>query len=1046
MKPIAHLTARPIKFGLLRIILVLLLFGQLGDAAPAYSQVAPDAKAKAVHGEGATKAGIPSDLASERVLILHSFAHAQPAYRIIDQSLMESFVAGGINFNNLYFEFLDLARNPVQEYRKGLIEFFRNKYKGRKFDLVITLHQEALQFLLKEGKDFYPKGPIISILGDTILFEHSDSKRPVIHLPVQLDVISTAKEILKLKPHTQKIVIIAGSSNMDRRFEDYVRGELKAWKSALGVEYIPPLPLDEILKKVAHLPPETAILYTTVYADSTGKTYMPPDVARMISRSANAPVFGLFETLLGDQGVVGGTMLNHRIEGERAVRSAMEVLRGQLPAKPLTILPAPLVPMFDWQQLERWDLNASALPPDAIILNKPVSGWERYKYYIIAGIVLCLAEAALIFFLLVQRSQRRKAQELLRKAEEKYRTIFEGAVEGIFETSPQGQPLTVNPAFARTLGYSSPEDFLSSVHDTADAVWVNPDVRADYVRLLEEGNVVRGYECQLRRKDRTRIWVALSGWRVRGPDGQTLFYSGFIEDITERRRAEEELSRHQEHLEELVRERTGELIVARDQAEVANRAKSAFLANMSHELRTPLNSILGIAQLMERDLGFPSQHRDTLKILNRSGSHLLELINDVLEMSKIEAGKMALFPTSFDLHSFLGDLEEMIRLRTDQKGLTLIFERRSELPQYIETDVRKLRQILINLLGNAVKYTEKGQIMLRVAFREGRDTTLEAELGSPARLEFEVEDTGIGIAPEDRQRIFEPFVQLEPGRTIRDGTGLGLTLSRMFIELLGGEITIHSQVGKGSIFAFDIAIKLAKGSAVHTQEADRHAIGLLPGQPPYRLLIVDDSAENRFVLRRLLERVGFPVLEAAGGQEAVDLHKSGQPHLIWMDLRMPGMDGNEAARRIREAESERRTPIIALTAGVIENEGSPSDSPAFDDWLYKPFREAEVLDKLEKHLGVQFVYQPSAGSAAADKGPEEAALTAADLAALPLEWLKEFSRTLRKGRSAELIDRIDRISRDHADLAGNLAELVRVHRFDRLIPLIREALKLNADG
>jgi CheY-like chemotaxis protein len=449
---------------------------------------------------------------------------------------------------------------------------------------------------------------------------------------------------------------------------------------------------------------------------------------------------------------------------------------------------------------------------------------------------------------------------------------------------------------------------------------------------------------------------------------------------------------------------------------------------------------------MERDPGFPGQHRDTLKILSRSGSYLLELINDVLEMSKIEAGKMAMVMTSFDLRSFLGDLEEMTRLRADQKGLKLLFEYKSSVPQYIETDVRKLRQILINLLGNAVKYTEKGRVTLRIAFREGMGTTRKAEPASPARLEFEVEDTGIGIAPEDRQRIFEPFVQLEPGRTTRDGTGLGLTLSRMFIELLGGEITIQSQVGKGSIFVFDIAVKLAKGTAVHTQEADRHAIGLLPGQPLYRILIVDDSAENRFVLRQSLERVGFPVLEAAGGQEAVDLYRSGQPHLIWMDLRMPGMDGNEAARRIREAESGTRTPIIALTAEVIENEGSPSDSPAFDDWLYKPFREAEVFDKLEKHLGVQFVYQSSVGSAVADKGPEEAALTPAALAVLPLEWLKEFSQTLRKGRSAELIDRIDRISRDHADLAGNLAELVRVHRFDRLIPLIREALKENADG
>jgi CheY-like chemotaxis protein len=269
----------------------------------------------------------------------------------------------------------------------------------------------------------------------------------------------------------------------------------------------------------------------------------------------------------------------------------------------------------------------------------------------------------------------------------------------------------------------------------------------------------------------------------------------------------------------------------------------------------------------------------------------------------------------------------------------------------------------------------------------------------------------------------------------------------MFIELLGGEITIRSQVGRGSVFAFDIAVNLAQGAAVHTEEADRRAIGLLPGQPPYRLLIVDDSAENRFVLRQLLGRVGFQVLEAADGREAVDMYEREQPHLIWMDLRMPGMDGNEAAGRIRGAESGRHTPIIALTAGVMGDEGSPSRSPVFDDWVYKPFREAEVFAILEKHLGVGFLYQPPAGpTAEADKGREREPLTTADLTVLPMEWLKEFFQTLRKGRPAELIDRIERISRDHADLAGKLTELVRVHRFDRLIPLVREALKENADG
>jgi CheY-like chemotaxis protein len=343
--------------------------------------------------------------------------------------------------------------------------------------------------------------------------------------------------------------------------------------------------------------------------------------------------------------------------------------------------------------------------------------------------------------------------------------------------------------------------------------------------------------------------------------------------------------------------------------------------------------------------------------------------------------------------------------------------------------------------------------MLRVGCRRDTERAPEAKPKSEARLEFEIEDTGIGIAAEDMQRVFDPFVQVNPGRAAREGTGLGLTLSRMFVELLGGEITLRSQVGRGSIFAFDILVKLAEEAVIRTPEAGRKLVGLMPGQPSRRLLVADDSIENRFVLRRLLEQGGFIVLEAAGGQEAVDLFESRQPHLIWMDVRMPGMDGYEAAQKIREAEMGRRneegkevhTPIIALTAGVMENQSASPLSWVFDDWVYKPFREAEIFDKLEKHLGAQFVYQPSAESAAADRSREKG-VTPADLAVLPVEWLKEFFRMLRRGRSAPLNDLINRISAEHADLAKTLAELVHVYRFSDLMVATEGALKEASDG
>jgi PAS domain S-box-containing protein len=646
-------------------------------------------------------------------------------------------------------------------------------------------------------------------------------------------------------------------------------------------------------------------------------------------------------------------------------------------------------------------------------------------------------------------TENKQAEKVLHESELKYRTLYESMRDAFVKADMTGRIQEFNAAYQEMVGYGDEELHRMTYLDLTPEKW-----HAFEARIVEEQILRYGfsdvYEKEYLKKNGTVFPVEVRKFLVQDASGEPEGTWAIIRDISDRKRSEEELSKYQEHLEEMVRERTAELSVATEQAEFANRAKSTFLANMSHELRTPLNSILGIAQLMQRDAGFPREHREALKILSRSGTYLLELINDVLELSKIEAGKTTLVPVSFDLHSFLGDLEEMMRLRADQKGLDLVFEEKAGLPRNIETDVRKLRQILMNLLSNAVKFTEKGRITLRVGVKERTEKNAELNAPSAVRLEFEIEDTGFGIALEDTNRIFEPFVQVNPGRSAREGTGLGLTLSRMFIELLGGEITVRSQVAKGSTFAFSIVVKQVDSATIHTEEAARQVIGLVPGQPVYRLLVVDDSPENRFTLRRLLEQVGFIVMEADSGQEAIDIYGSGQPHLVWMDLRMPGMNGGEAAQRIREAErgsrseegKEIHTPIIALTAGVMENIEYSSHSRAFDDWVFKPYREKEIFDMLEKHLGVQFIYKAAAGGAAeADKDLERVTLTAVDLAVLPVEWLREFSQMLRRGRSDLSMDLIGRIPPEHADLAQSLAELTRFHRLDKLIPITREALK-----
>jgi PAS domain S-box-containing protein len=985
------------------------------------------------------------DLTGKNVLVLHAFESNVPIFELTDRGLRAALDAGGLGIRNQFFEYLDLARNPGPEHRKLLAELMRFRYGHRKIDMIITMYPEALEFVLKDGRDIFPDVPILA-LHLPQGFELPKTDRNIIGQAASFDFIGTFEIALKLVPGAKSVYVVSGAHQVDRKIKDQARRDLKEWEGGLEFRYLNHLPLEEILATVSNAPPKTIVFFTGMAADVTGRNFTSREVAQRLSQVSTAPIFGLLEVGLG-HGIVGGSLINFEHIGTKAGELVLNILRGGLTEESFPkFLDVPSVPMFDWRQLRHWNLSEAALPKGSIVVNREFTLWS-IRYYILGILAFCLVETALIVILIAQRRRRNVVEESLRQKTEELDQFFNVTVDVLCIASTDGYFLRLNPAAERILGYTREElmakRFLDFVHPD------DVDRTREAISTLASQQKIFLFENRYRCKDGTYRWLQWSSV----PAGNLIYAAA--RDVTEHKQAQEELRRHQEDLEELVRERTAELVTARDEADAANRAKSTFLANMSHELRTPLNSVLGIAQLMERDAGFPGRHRDTLKILSSSGAHLLELINDVLEISKIEAGKMAPVMTSFDLHSFLGDLEEVIRLRADQKGLKLLFDHKSPLPQYIESDVRKLRQILVNLLGNAIKYTHEGGVTLRTAFKEGMNTTAVARPGSMARLEFEIEDTGIGIAPEDMQRIFEPFVQVNPGRTARDGTGLGLTLSRMFVELLGGEITIRSQVGRGSIFAFDIPARLAEGAAIHTEVSDRRVIGLIPGQSPYLLLVVDDSVENRFVLRRLLEQGGFSVLEAASGQEAVDLYKSRRPHLIWMDLRMPGMNGDEASRRIREAESGRRneegkeihTPIIALTAGVMENEGPTSHSQVFDDWVYKPFRETEIFAKLEKHLGVQFIYQPPVGSAAeADKGRAKDAVTPADLAVLPVEWLQKFFQALRRGGSVELLNLIDRIRPEHPDLARALAELVHIYRFDKLIAVTGEVLEENSNA
>jgi signal transduction histidine kinase/CheY-like chemotaxis protein len=438
------------------------------------------------------------------------------------------------------------------------------------------------------------------------------------------------------------------------------------------------------------------------------------------------------------------------------------------------------------------------------------------------------------------------------------------------------------------------------------------------------------------------------------------------------RKSESKLREQANLLEQRVEERTRDLQQAKEAAESASRSKAAFLANMSHELRTPLNAILGFAQLMIYDQELNEQHQNDLQTICNSGNHLLTMINDILEMSKLEAGSVLLREKECCLYDIIDTARNMLALKAQEKDLLFDFQIHPNVPPYIYLDEGKLRQVLINLISNAIKFTDRGYIHVRVFPKE-----LQAKASHASKpdlyLCFEVEDTGSGISASEVLTLFQPFVQTDSGRRSQEGTGLGLSISYNYVKLMGGQITVASKVGEGSTFSFDIPIKSLNlfddnfPNLVGSTKLKKRIVGI-EGDRTYRILIAEDIRLNRQLLTRILSPLGFELREVSNGQEAIALWQSWSPHLIWMDERMPIMNGAETTSVIREMEANKklaagdRVRIIALTASLVNLREEDLCSIGFDGFISKPFTEDEVFARMAEHLDLQFIYSSSEDS------------------------------------------------------------------------------------
>lgn len=667
---------------------------------------------------------------------------------------------------------------------------------------------------------------------------------------------------------------------------------------------------------------------------------------------------------------------------------------------------------------------------------------EGNQYYEEVRIVPLLQSEILI--MVRDITDRKQAEVDLLHQKEMFQAIVNHIPVMIALFDQNGHIELVNPELEKILGWSLTE-------------WQQDNVFAQcYPRMIDQQIVLEHMLAASGRwKDMVTITasgqsLATSWAHVKLSNGHCL---GIGQDISDRKQKEVALRQ------------------AMEAAETANLAKSMFLANMSHELRTPLNVILGFAQVMAHDPSLSPVQQADLQTIRRSGDHLLSLINDILDLSKIEAGHCTLDETGFDLISLLHSLRTMMLERAQAKQLHLTFEIASEVPQFVIADEQKLRQILLNLLSNAIKFTHEGQVKLSVSVKPnplpwGNHPTpsddsanlMPAVPGSPLHhkhqvlLCFEVSDTGVGIAAAELESIFDAFVQAEAGRKSVSGTGLGLTISRKLLELMAGKIAVHSTPNVGSTFTLTVPVCPTGGVDIQSDQLNRMVIGLAPGQPQHRVLVVDDQHENRLLMVRLLTQLGLEVREAANGQEAIRIWEEWQPELTWMDIRMPVLDGYEATRQIRAMEAAHSTIIIALTAQASQSDRSLALAAGCNDYISKPFREETVFLKMAEYLGFEYLYADTtiandATLATAGLSSEQLAqLFAAtpelrspplpNLSALSPEWLQQLEEAAMCGNDRAILRLTEQLAPEFSAFKERLTALVQQFEFEQILNLL----------
>ncbi|MEG3931587.1 PAS domain S-box protein [Microcoleus sp. T3_B1] len=624
----------------------------------------------------------------------------------------------------------------------------------------------------------------------------------------------------------------------------------------------------------------------------------------------------------------------------------------------------------------------------------------NYRYFQLRGVPILDEDGSLQEWIgtCTDIHDRKQAEDAIKQSEERYRSLTLAISQIVWTTDPEGR-CQDSPSMRAYTGQTEAEVVGFGWLDT-----IHPDDRERTVQVWMEAVQTRSLfemEYRMRGTDGNYRYFQARGVPLLDEDGSIREWVGTCIDIQDRKQTE------------IVQAK------AREAAEAASRAKSEFLANMSHELRTPLNGIMGYAQILQRSKVLNEEERSRIDVIYQCGSHLLTLINDILDLSKIEAQKVELMPTDFHFPAFLQGVAEMCRIRAEIKGIHFHFPSSPELPIGIHADEKRLRQVLINLLSNAIKFTDEGSVTFIVSF------------ATEGKIRFEVRDTGIGIAQEQLQAIFQPFEQVGDRRRQTEGTGLGLAISQRIVELMGSTIQVQSEMNVGSIFWFDVSLPQAD-EWVKTSQIDHHGqiIGIKDRQP--KIVVIDDKWANRSVINNLLSPIGFEVFEANDGLEGWEKILEVQPDLIVTDLLMPELDGFEVIKRVRESENFKDTVIIVSSASVFETDQYRSLEAGGNAFIPKPIQATELLQNLQQYLDLEWVYEANEEPLARSSDTDE-------LIAPPATEMEMLYELAMKGNFLEIVKQavlLEELDPKYIPFAKRLHQMAKDFQDEELLTFI----------